>query len=98
MRTRGSALLLVAVGAALLVSPSVRAQEPAQAQEVQAERLATQLSNPVAHPHSVPFQFDRDNGVGTNGELRFARNGQPVVPFSRHEAGTGLATLRPIDG
>jgi hypothetical protein len=81
----------------LLLSTPARAHEPAQDPAVQAEQVVKQISNPVADPLGVPFQFDRDNGVGTNDDFRSARNGRPDAPFSCPEAGTGLATVRPID-
>jgi hypothetical protein len=50
-----------------------------------AESVAKQLANPVADLVSVPLQFNWDQGVGPNDELRTIINLQPVVPFSLTE-------------
>jgi hypothetical protein len=47
-----------------------------------AESVAKQLANPVADLVSVPLQFNWDQGVGPNDELRTIINLQPVVPLS----------------
>ncbi len=60
-----------------------RAAEPSQASEK--ENLAKQLSNPIADLVSVPVQFNWENGVGPNDDLRFVMNVQPVVPFKINE-------------
>lgn len=57
----------------------------AQAQDAEHEELAKKLSNPVSDLVSVPFQFNWDNGVGPNEDLRHILNVQPVVPFSLSE-------------
>jgi len=49
------------------------------------EELAKKLSNPISDLVSVPFQFNWDNGVGTEDDLRFILNVQPVVPFTLNE-------------
>lgn len=49
------------------------------------EELAKQLSNPVADLVSIPLQFNWENDVGSDEELRFVLNFQPVVPFSLSE-------------
>jgi len=75
-------LLISAIIVAISLADSVLAQEADSSQAVQAEQLAKQLSNPVADLVSIPFQFNWENGVGTNDDLRFILNIQPVVPFS----------------
>lgn len=50
-----------------------------------AESVAKQLANPVADLVSVPLQFNWDQGVGPNDELRTIINLQPVVPLSLND-------------
>ncbi|NIZ60665.1 hypothetical protein DL239_06705 [Sedimentitalea sp. CY04] len=48
-----------------------------------AQKLAKQLSNPVASLISVPYQFNYDEGLGASGNgHRTTMNLQPVVPIS----------------
>jgi hypothetical protein len=48
-----------------------------------ADKLAKQLSNPVAPLISVPLQMNWDSGLGNNGlGEKWLLNVQPVVPFS----------------
>jgi len=62
----------------LLVAP-VHAEEAAAPPSD--SELAKQLSNPVADLTSLPLQFNWENGVGPDDELRTVINFQPVVPF-----------------
>ena len=79
-RTR---LRIAAFAAVLIFSSLARAAEPeAPAHEPSADELAKQLSNPIANLSSVPFQFNWEEGVGVDDDLRFILNVQPVVPFS----------------
>jgi hypothetical protein len=47
----------------------------------QGEKLAMQLTNPIADLASVPFQFNWNTGVGPNDETQMVLNIQPVVPI-----------------
>ena len=70
-------LFPVAMTIALALSGVAQAEEPTEA-----EKLAQQLSNPVADLVSIPFQFNWEEGVGVDHDVRFILNVQPVVPFS----------------
>jgi len=70
---------------ALSATEPAWAQAAGPAQASQAEQLAKQLSNPVADLVSIPFQFNWENGVGPDEDLRFVLNIQPVVPFSLNQ-------------
>ena len=69
----------------MLLPVALAAQEETSDKASQAADLAKQLSNPVADLVSVPFQFNWENGVGPNNDLRYVLNIQPVVPFSVSE-------------
>ena len=47
--------------------------------------MAKKLSNPLASLISVPFQFNYDEGFGSNDGQRATLNIQPVVPISLNE-------------
>ena len=46
-----------------------------------AAELAKKLANPISDLVSIPFQFNWDEGVGPNEDLRFLLNIQPVLPM-----------------
>lgn len=81
VRTR-SVTAAAFVAAALAMSASAETQSPDSSHASEAQRVAKQLSNPVADLASIPFQYNWENGVGDNDDLRFVLNVQPVVPFS----------------
>jgi hypothetical protein len=74
-----SPLAVVFAGALALSAPAV-AQEADSGQAAEAQRVAKQLNDPVADLASIPLQFNWENGVGANRDLRFVLNVQPVVP------------------
>ena len=63
--------------AVAVTGAAVRAQD--------AQQLSKQLSNPVADLVSIPFQFNWENRVGPNDDLRTVINIQPVVPISLNQ-------------
>jgi hypothetical protein len=69
----------------LVAAMLVVALAPAWAQDESAEALAKQLSNPIADLVSLPLQFNWEEGVGPDNDLRSVINFQPVVPFSLNE-------------
>jgi hypothetical protein len=74
----------LAVAPALAQPAPPGAAEPAAAAPSAAE-LAKKLANPISDLVSIPFQFNWDEGVGPNDDLRFTLNIQPVLPMSVSE-------------
>lgn len=77
--TRATCNRLGAIAVALLATTL-----PVAAQDVDADTLAKQLSNPVAALISVPFQLNYDSGY-SSGDDKWTLNIQPVVPISISE-------------
>ncbi|HWS40893.1 MAG TPA: hypothetical protein VN247_06350, partial [Arenimonas sp.] len=71
-----------------LVSAQDTSAEPAReasaSEPSEADKLAKQLSNPVAALISVPFQYNYDQTFGEDG-YRNQVNIQPVIPISISE-------------
>lgn len=96
---------IVAGLAALALSSAAQAQDETEAASdaapealTEQERLALQLSNPVASLISVPFQLNTDFGGGPDGNgVRFTLNVQPVVPISiSDDANLIVRTIVPV--
>jgi len=71
---------LVALAVVTCAHCAVAQQEPG-AQTGDAESVAKKLNNPVSSMVSVPLQFNWDQGVGVNDDLRTTINFQPVIPM-----------------
>ncbi len=73
------------LAAATLLGSAFLAQ-PAIAQDADAEKLAKQLSNPIASLINVPFQLNYDTNLGLQDDGdQFKLNIQPVIPISLNE-------------
>ena len=64
---------------------SALAASPALAAEDSTERLAKETQNPVANLISVPFQNNFNFGAGTDNEMIWIMNVQPVIPIPLNE-------------
>src|SRR5262245_47343229 len=56
-------------------------EEEEESEDQRNQRLAMQLTNPIADLVSIPFQFNWNSGVGPSHELQMVLNIQPVVPI-----------------
>jgi hypothetical protein len=61
---------------------SASASTPGAGTDASTQDLAKKLANPVSDLVSIPFQYNWENGVGPDNDLRTILNIQPVVPFS----------------
>jgi hypothetical protein len=73
------AAVVIAHGTLAIAEPAP--PEPGdESESAQGQKLAMQLTNPIADLVSVPFQFNWNFGVGPNSETQMVLNIQPVVP------------------
>lgn len=85
-RSLHAALRLPSPALVSLLATTLVVPPHARAQQADDQQLAKQLSNPVADLVSIPLQFNWENGVGPDEDLRFIMNFQPVVPFTLSES------------
>ena len=79
-------LILATIVTCALVGADVAMAQTPPAAPASQEDVAKQLSNPIANLVSLPLQFNWEEGVGPDEDLRFILNFQPVVPFSLNES------------
>jgi hypothetical protein len=87
-RTLAAVAVMVALplgAAAQEPSADAAPQQPASAADHDDHDLAKKLANPISDLVSIPFQFNWDEGVGPNDDLRFLLAMQPVLPMSVSE-------------
>lgn len=77
-RRRAVLLALVAMGALLAARGTARAEED---EDSKATELAKQTQNPVADLISVPFQNNFNFNAGTQDDMVWIMNVQPVIPI-----------------
>ena len=75
---------LAALVVVALAAGTAQAQEASSAGTSAAE-LAQELSNPIADLVSSPFQFNWDQPVGIDDDVRYTLNIQPVIPLTLSE-------------